>query len=486
MICLLAGLLNTAVAQPAQRLYSAKELNEDLALLQRALTERHPDLYGYASKDTIDQRFKYIAENIRDSMSLPQVFELFAIASNRIGCGHTSLYIPGKYRRAAARTGKQLPFKFRYRDGKMFITRSYLEDTTFALGWQVVAIDSNNVDDLVNRFLKNYSSDGYNETLKHRQMEVSFRDDYALFVGAPDSVRLEMIDRKSNKQIVTVPTLLYDTINARFEKRFITGRPKEKTLQFSTTDSGKVAVMSIGSFLPKHMIADRQLYRPFLRKSFRKMRKQGVKDLVIDLRDNPGGYSNYGIFLYSWIADSSFRYFQSMELPTKKPVKFIEHTDKTRLFNLLYLLVKRDRKTGQCSYNWDRGLRVHHPKRKPFKGNVYIIINGNSFSNSSNFSALAHYNKRAVFIGEETGGRYDGCNGSAYLMLTLPNTGMKLNVPLVKNCYPFPGYPYKGRGIMPDYPVQPELDDLIAGRDTEMNYALKLIEKKRQDRAVRK
>ena len=486
MICLLAAALNTAAAQSAKRLYTAAELKEDLALLQRALTERHPDLYGYAPKDTIEARFRYVADNIRDSMTLPQVYELFTIATNRLGCGHTSLYLPPKFTKQSYKEDKQMPFKFRYRDGKMYITRCYLGDTTIALGWQVSAIDGKPVDQLVQRFLNLYSSDGYNQTLKHRQMEVSFRNDYSMFVGAPESIKLDCISPQGQKKTFTVPTMLYDTLDARFTRRWIEGRPKEKVLEYKTLDSGKIAVMSIGSFLPKHMLRDRQRYKPFVRRSFRKLRKKGINDLVIDLRDNPGGYSNYGIYLYSWIADSSFRYFESMELPTRKPVKFIRHTDKTRLFNLLYLLVSRDRKTGKCTYNWDRGLRVHEPRRNRFKGNVYILINGNSFSNSSNFSALAHYNKRAVFIGEETGGRYDGCNGSAYLMLTLPNTEMKLNIPLVKNCYPFPGYPYKGRGIMPDHPVQPAIDDLITGRDTEMNYTLKLIEKRSKVRAAKK
>lgn len=480
MICLLAGLLNTAVAQTGERLYSAQELKEDFTLMQRALTERHPDLYGFVPRDTVEQRFRYVLENIRDSMSLPQAFELFAIASNRLGCGHTSLYLPGKYMKEFYKREKQMPFKFRYREGNMYITRCYLEDTTVALGWRVEAIDGHPADQLVQRFLGLYSSDGYNQTLKHRQMELSFRSDYAMFIGAPDSVTLECVGPGGARDTFIVPTMLYDTLDARFTRRWVDGRPKERTLEFKPMDSSKVAILGIGSFMPRHMLRDGQRFKPFIRRSFRKMRRKGINDLVIDLRNNPGGYSNYGIYLYSWLADSSFRYFKKMELPTRKPVKFIQHTDKTRLFNLLYLLVSRDKETGLYQYKWDRGLRVHQPRRKRFEGNVYILINGNSFSNSSNFSALAHYNKRAVFIGEETGGRYDGCNGSAYLMVTLPNTGLKLNVPLVKNCYPFSSVPAKGRGIMPDHPVQPAIDDLIKGVDAEMNYTMKLIMQRRK------
>jgi hypothetical protein len=36
-------------------------------------------------------------------------------------------------------------------------------------------------------------------------------------------------------------------------------------------------------------------------------------------------------------------------------------------------------------------------------------------------------------------------------------------------------YPYRRRGVIPDFPVQPTIQDVLNGVDTEMMFTLKLI-----------
>jgi hypothetical protein len=478
LFILAIGITGTACAQDtARKKYSAQQLNEDLSLVKRVLTERHPDLYAFVPKDSLDKGFSRIEAVFNDSMPVDRAFELMSDVVNNIGCGHTMLAPPSSLVRTSYKNEKRLPFKLKYSDDKLYITRSYLDDTTFALGWQLVKVGEHPVEELENRFMRYYSTDGYNKTLKYRQMETGFRDDYAMFIDHPDSLSIECITRLGERKSLKVPTLLADTINARYARRYDRGKIRDKQLSLKIIDSTNTAVMTIGTFHPKILGKGHENFRRYVRRSFRQVRRNGINDLIIDLRNDPGGYSDYGIYLYSFMADSSFKYFDRMELPTKKPINFLRYTDKTFLFNGLYMLVSRDRCTGTCRYKLEKGLRYTKPKRHAYKGKVYVLINGNSFSNSCNFSALAQYHKRAVFIGEETGGRYDGCNGSAYVMVTLPNTKMKLNLPLVKNVYPFPGYPYKGRGVMPDYPVAPSVDDVIKSVDTEMKFTLGLIKK---------
>jgi hypothetical protein len=478
-VSLLAMAVNSTAQRTTGEKYSAEEVRQDIALIKRALTERHPDLYAYVTKDSLEKEFQRIEASFTDSASIPVIYERLSSLLNNLGCGHTALALPQWFVKASHKNDKRLPFKLKVSDDKLYVTRSYLDDTTFALGWQIAAVEGHPADRLMQRFMRNYSSDGYNRTLKYRQMEQSFRDDFCFFVSRPDSLRVEFITGTGEHKELKVPALRTDTINARYARRYTNGKPlRIKPLRFKMIDSSNVAVLTIGSFHPKVLWRNRQRFKRFVRKSFREINKSKTSDLIIDLRNNPGGYPVYGMYLYSWIADSSFQYIEKMELPTRKRIRFLKYTDKSMFFNLAFMAIARSKKTGECYYNWDRGLRISQPKKKRFKGNVYVLINGNSFSNSANFSALVHHHKRAVFIGEETGGRYDGCNGTAYLLVTVPNTELRLNVPLVKNCYPFHGYPYKGRGVMPDHPVQPSINDVIKNVDTEMNYTLELVRKK--------
>jgi hypothetical protein len=81
-----------------------------------------------------------------------------------------------------------------------------------------------------------------------------------------------------------------------------------------------------------------------------------------------------------------------------------------------------------------------------------------------------------VFFGEECGSGYYG-NSSYMVTATLPNTRIQVRMPLVLNTMAVDGYP-KDRGIVPDFPVSPTIEDLLAGRDPVMEKALLFLEKK--------
>ena len=106
------------------------------------------------------------------------------------------------------------------------------------------------------------------------------------------------------------------------------------------------------------------------------------------------------------------------------------------------------------------------------------MIDGGTQSAGAAFAALCHHNKRAIFIGEEPAGAYNGGNAGMSMVLKLPNTKIRVLIPLRKMVNGFSDYPYKGRGVIPDYHVTPTIEDIINGIDTEMEFTLKLIEKK--------
>jgi hypothetical protein len=60
---------------------------------------------------------------------------------------------------------------------------------------------------------------------------------------------------------------------------------------------------------------------------------------------------------------------------------------------------------------------------------------------------------------------------------TLPASRLRVSVPLVLYTMAVDGYP-KDRGIVPDFPVTPTVEDLLAGRDVVMERALAYLEKK--------
>ncbi|WP_435526032.1 S41 family peptidase [Chryseobacterium indoltheticum] len=63
-----------------------------------------------------------------------------------------------------------------------------------------------------------------------------------------------------------------------------------------------------------------------------------------------------------------------------------------------------------------------NPKENAFKGKVYLLINGGSFSASSVISSKLKFDKRVTLVGEETGGANDGTVAGFYSYQKLPNS----------------------------------------------------------------
>ena len=89
-----------------------------------------------------------------------------------------------------------------------------------------------------------------------------------------------------------------------------------------------------------------------------------------------------------------------------------------------------------------------------------------------------HYHKKAVFFGEEGGASYYGSTSGFTVTATLPNTRLRIRIPLVDSAMAVDGYP-KDRGLIPDFPVTPTIEDLLANRDPVMDRALLFLEEGR-------
>src|SRR5438876_12244016 len=67
-------------------------------------------------------------------------------------------------------------------------------------------------------------------------------------------------------------------------------------------------------------------------------------------------------------------------------------------------------------------IGVQKPSENHFDGPVYVLIDGGSISAGAVFPAIADFNKRATFIGEETGSPAEGEAGAGDSGPTLPES----------------------------------------------------------------
>lgn len=120
-------------------------------------------------------------------------------------------------------------------------------------------------------------------------------------------------------------------------------------------------------------------------------------------------------------------------------------------------------------------MRTYQPNKNPYTGNLYVLINGGSFSNTGSFCSRIEFYKRGVFIGEETGGNkviFSGVFGLKlktvlpHTKITCENANYRITVTDLKE---------NTGHVCPTYLIKPTISDKLQNKDVVLNAVFELL-----------
>jgi hypothetical protein len=460
---------------PARRL-SVEALREDLEVLWNVLEEGHGGFERYTPAAVLRKSF----DAARDGLAAPLTefdfyVRLLPLVAG-IKDGHTQLGLsPAAFGWLNAQP-VFFPFGLRFLGDKAYLFRNLSEATDVADGSELLAIDGRPVADVVAALAALLPSDAGIRTARLRRLEYPaiFGRLLALRFGRRVSfdVRFRPAAGGGPKD-VSAPGITAGDIGRILRERYPASVERRPTYELAFR--GPIAVLTIRSFGD-----DPDMTRPrfpeFLTAAFRSIEEKKCPGLVIDLRGNGGGRDEYGKSLFAHFMDRPFLYYWALE--TKKDrYDLFRYTSETAkdAQELSQPLKKNARGWFDVLGHPNSGLQK--PEEPRFTGRVAILIDGGSFSATGETTSAFHYYKKAVFFGEECGSGYYGNTSGFMVTATLPNSRLQIRVPLVLYTMAVDGYP-RDRGIVPDVPVTPTIEDLLAGRDIVMERALEALKRK--------
>ena len=203
-------------------------------------------------------------------------------------------------------------------------------------------------------------------------------------------------------------------------------------------------------------------FKSFCEKTFRRIKNEQIKELIIDIRNNGGGSSSLCKELMQYISKVPFAILDSTFVKISKELVSRNYFDWLDSAEVKIGTVKKFSEKTKIQLR-DNPLR--------FTGNCYLLTNGRTFSSAVIFaSAFQCYNVGKI-IGSETRGVT--VNYGDLYRFYLPNTGLDIHVSTKKFYYAC-GVDNR-RGVIPDFVVENTFDDAKENRDRVLEFTLNLI-----------
>ncbi len=489
---------------------SVEDLRQDVDYIHKKLTKLHPELYLYISQKELDFKFDSLKNSIKKPQKSFEFYSNLAPVLSSIRQGHISskpntIQLSKKETKILKKKGKEplSQFEFEIFDDKMFVSENKSTQKNILIGSEILSINGEKISDLLRFSKKLFSSDGYNETHFKHYLQYKLISNFTYKYGIQDSIHYELkqhdsllhywiagkpndsIENKLSKNKLTKKEK--DSIKQDNQFKYVHGYNKEtkkfdRSLTFNEPDSC-IATMKIKSF----MTGD---YKEFYKQSFKTLHSKKTEFLILDLRNNGGGKVSDITKLYSYLTkDSTYTMIDKQYMTQRKSIlhlpyfkggnlltKFFRGISAPIVYPILLFKTKKDDK--EKYYYSTKYSKIQKKDEMAYQGKIYVLINGGSFSATSIISSNLKGTKRAIFVGEETGGEYNGTVAGFMPNFTLPHSkvivrfGLQFIAPTQKTAI-------YGRGIFPDVEILPTLKDKLEEKDPSMDWVLKDIENRK-------
>lgn len=431
----------------AQETFTKTQILSDMAYLKNTLEEAHYNLYAYTPKKEFDHNYEEVKQSVRkDSFNLLEATSLLQRIISKANNGHTEIGFPGQsYGTYAYAGGTIFPLEIAFEDGKGWVRKNWSGNDSIKVGSEILAINGQSMEQILAKIYPQLSAE--RPYFKNAKIELySLPRLYWQVYGQIDSFTVELVcEGKPTKFTLKAVDVIdgyemkrNEVIDSKMQLKFI----------------GESAYLSPGGFG-----GDEAKYQQFIDSCFTQIKAQKSKNLIIDLRNNPGGNDSFSDYLVSYFADRPFTWHSHFSLKTSAVLK--EHTRKHFDTTKTYFKEILAHKNG-TTYEPDLDYYQPQPKAKRFMGKVYVLVNRQSHSQSTVTAAQIQDYGFGTLVGEETG-EYPTLYASQF-QFRLPNTGITVN--LSKGYSIRVNGSTKAEGVVPDIFIK---DHLLDEQDEILN-----------------
>jgi hypothetical protein len=453
--------------------YPPEKLLEDYRKFCTTLEKVHTGLFEYIPEKEWSILKDSSLQLCRHSMTHSEFYQLIAWHVGRIRNTHSRHGVTDSWYR---RKTNIFPFNVRYFDDRLYVYESFVDDFSFPKGTEVLEINGRTPREIKSMVWPYIPADGYIETGKMAALDDYFPWYFALFVEETEQYNIKMKTISGDEIVVNSPGFRSAFASLSWNQL---QRRKKSALELKIDADSKTAYFRI---------EDSHSFKDSLNTYFKRLRDKNVQSLIVDLRGEGGIRAEEHVAqLYSFLTNKPFQVYERIEVKSNDPSVF----DKDFTFHPYAKSLKGIKEkyfdklvdSGSGYFLWldEPYLGILHPAAIPFTGAVYILVDGRTYSASTDLVSLASQLDNVFIVGEETGGGHRSYISGAMFGLVLPNSKIGVKIPTWKTVLAIEEDPsQKGRGVIPDFLVTQSFTDFMDGRDTVREFAYELARSKQQ------
>lgn len=353
---------------------------EDINYVLKIIKDKHVSAVEKVTDEVMNQAKSEI-KNLKDRVSVIEEWRIISRILVKLKDAHTRVLSP-KF------LNKRLPFDTEYKDGKFICTSGEFR------GYTVTAINDISVQELYKIF-KNHFSHEIEEWTEHNFFEApsDFIPEWRLALCGIDTSKPIKVSFEAGTEIKEhyFDMSKIKTPNASSEN-WISYEIDEKN--------------SIGIFKLNRCVINDEYSRTILLKFFKEISDKKIKNIAVDLRKNPGGYTPSIAIFVVMLKNLSMLRFMNSELRNGE------------------ILLKDD---GHVSMDEIEKTRVellgeNYDKNILFDGNVFLLTSHQTFSAAMCFAEIFQDNHLGTVVGEVPGNSCEFFGGVVQSKFETPNS----------------------------------------------------------------
>jgi hypothetical protein len=458
----------------------------DLAVLREALLTVHPGTFRYRTRAQVDSMLEATARCFSVERTRAEGFLALLKLSAFVQCGHTILNPLNQsdlMRTLMYGQADKLPLALIVHNNELVVLRNASNEPLLSPGATIETLQGVPASAVIDNIKSYVAADGANDGMRFNRMGIS---GYASFYDLADAVLPLLYPPESGRYALEVRSPLGAPVqrvevaaqSAAHRDSVLAARDPQRWNSFEESWNfslpGKQAgYLQLGTF---DIFNFRMDWRGFLADAFAELDRQNTPNLIVDLRGNAGGADEVILELGRYLLKEECR-IESLESRLRYAalpplVRQHVYTWDTMVYRPAMRLQPQPTADGFYLLRDEPLQERYRASKRAYPGNVYLLVDEACSSATFYLARLARECGMASLAGSPTGGNQQGINGGTILFLTLPESGIEVDIPVFGS---FNRQPVPNAGLEPDIPLRWTASDLSRPGDAQLDQLLRKI-----------